>query len=499
MDAGQQWIAWCGFLALITALVSLDFRLRGRLPRVLTSHESLGLTLVWMTLAAAFSGAVYWLYSWGSLGLNGGRAAADAGAFQMPAREAAFQYLAACFIELALSLDNIFLIAAIFAAFRTPRADQRRVVFWGSLWSIAVRMALILIGYALLRSASWMTYVFAGLLLLAAVKLLVMRTDNLDPERMWMVRLTRRVLRVAPEESPGSSGERPTRDRFLTRLPGGALALTPLAVVLVAVETGDVLSGMDSIPAVFAVTPDPFLAFTSNVFAMLILRHLFFAVVDRLWRFRYLKFSLAFLLAYFGVKMALARHVTIDAEASLAVIAAMLGVGLVASYVDDRRGRSAAEAPLGPDVERVARTTVRQAWKAIVLVIGGTLLLLSPVVGALPGPGGILVFFLGLLILATEFVWAAQMLRYAKDPVKAREQAEIALDRPGWRWALPALRVADVFARVGVWVWNMTLGRVFGTMVWAPRRQTHAARPAADVTDSARVGADENRRAGDSA
>lgn len=462
MDARTALI-WVGFLAFIAALVWLDAGLRGRLPRALTRHESFGLTLVWITIAVAFSGVIFVLYKWPATGLR------EAGG--MGAREAAFQYLSALFVEQTLSLDNIFLIAATFSAFGTPRALQRRVVFWGALGAVALRAALIVLGWGLLGLTAWMHFVFAGLLFLASLKLLVMRTDRLDAERLWIVRLVRKRAPIAP-------AERVADPRAFTARIDGRLVLTPLAVVLVAVESIDVLSGLDSIPAVFAVTPDPFLALTSNVFAMLVLRHLYFAVVDRLWKFRYLKFALSLMLAYFGVKMAFLRSSPIPAEVSLSIIAAIITAGLIASYLDDRRGRTADEAPLGPDVERVARLTVRQAWKAIILVIGGTLLLLSPAVGMLPGPGGIFVFFLGLLILATEFVWAAQMLRYARDPVEARRQAEIILDRPGWRWALPALRIADFCAGLAVRVWNFTLGRRFGKWEWAPHKARSAAPPA---------------------
>lgn len=461
MDARVALI-WIGFLALIAHLVWLDAILRGRLPRALTRHESFGLTLVWLTIAIAFSGAVYLLYQWPGSGMQP--------AAGMTAREAAFQYLSALFVEQTLSLDNIFLIAATFAAFGTPRAQQRRVVFWGAVWAVAARGVLIVLGWRILGLTSWMHFVYAGLLFLAALKLLVMRTDRLEAERLWIVRLVRKRARIAPSEQVADP-------RAFTARIDGRRFLTPLAVVLVAVESVDVLSGLDSVPAVFAVTPDPFLAFTSNVFAMLVLRHLYFAVVDRLWKFRYLKFALSLMLGYFGVKMAFLRSSPIPAEVSLAIIGVIITAGLIASYLDDRRGRGADEAPLGPDVERVARLTVRQAWKAIILVIGGTLLLLSPVVGALPGPGGIFVFFLGLLILATEFVWAAQMLRYAKDPVEARRQAEIILDRPGWRWALPALRLADFFASLAVRVWNFTLGRKFGKWQWAPDNARRATPP----------------------
>lgn len=461
MDARVALI-WIGFVALIALLVWLDALLRGRMPRALPRHESLGLTLVWLTIAIAWSGVVYALYRWPGSGMQPGGGA--------PAREAGFQYLSALLVEQALSLDNIFLIAATFAAFGTPRAQQRRVVFWGAVWAVAVRGALIVFGWEVLGLTSWMHLVYAGLLFLGALKLLVMRTDRLDPGRLWIVRLVRRRARIAPAERLADP------DAFTARIDGRRF-LTPLAVVLVAVQSVDVLSGLDSIPAVFAVTPDPFLAFTSNVFAMLVLRHLYFAVVDRLWRFRYLKFALSLMLGYFGVKMAFLRSSPIPAEVSLAIIGVIILAGLIASYLDDRRGRGADEAPLGPEVERVARLTVRQAWKAIILVVGGTLLLLSPVVGALPGPGGIFVFFLGLVILATEFVWAAQMLRYAKDPVEARRQAEIILDRPGWRWALPALRLADFFAGIAVRVWNFTLGRRFGTWRWAPDHSRPAEKP----------------------
>jgi tellurite resistance protein TerC len=239
-------------------------------------------------------------------------------------------------VEKSLSLDNIFVIALIFANLHVPPQFQHRVLFWGILGALVLRGVMIVGGAELIRHFSWVTYAFGGLLLLTAARMLVARHESVDVDRSPLVRLARRFHPVVR----GFRGQ-----RFFVR-EDGRRAMTPLFVALLAVEGADVVFAVDSIPAAFAVTRDPFLVFTSNVFAILGLRSLFFALAGILPRFRYLKISLVVVLAYVGVKMLVAHHYPIPAQVSLVVLCGILAVGVFASVVVTRRER-ATRAPAG--------------------------------------------------------------------------------------------------------------------------------------------------------
>lgn len=242
-----------------------------------------------------------------------------------------------------------------------------------------------------------MTYVFGGLLLLTAARMLVARHDNLAPEETWIVRMTRRWIPVADDYHG---------HRFLIERDGVRMA-TPLLLVLLLVETTDVMFAVDSIPAIFAVTDETFIVYTSNVFAILGLRSLYFALAPMLERFRFLKASLVFVLGYIGVKMLLTHTHPIPATVSLAMVGGILGIGLLASIMGGGRDTAALEGPVKP--RQLARTSLRVAWKVVILVVGGTVLLVGAAMIVLPGPA-LVVIPLGLAILATQFVWARRLL-----------------------------------------------------------------------------------------
>jgi tellurite resistance protein TerC len=236
--------------------------------------------------------------------------------------------------------------------------------------------------------------------------MLVIRHDNIDPDKNLLVRFVRRFYPVTSDYH-GS--------RFFTTVDGHRAA-TPLFLALLLVETSDVMFAIDSIPAIFAITRDPFLVFTSNVFALLGLRSLYFALAGLMHRFRYLKMSLVFLLAYVGVKMMLSHHYPIPNLVSLAVIGGILGVGLLASVA---AGSDPAQlvSPLLGELERLAVISVRQARRIVVLVLGSSVVLVGVAMLVLPGPG-LLVIPLGLAILAAEFQWARRWLRRIRDVVE---------------------------------------------------------------------------------
>jgi len=321
-------------------------------------------------------------------------------------------------LEKSLSVDNIFVIAMIFAFFRVPLAEQHRVLFWGILGAVVLRAAMIAIGATLIERFDWIVYVFGGLLILSAVKMLVVRHDNIDPDRNVVVRLTRRLYPVS-NEFDGS--------HFFTVV-NGRSAVTPLFLSLVLVETSDVMFAVDSIPAIFSVTRDPFLVFTSNVFAILGLRSLYFALAGLMEKFRYLKMSLVFVLAYVGVKMMLSHHHPIPNLVSLAVIGGILSVGVLSSMVavsDTARLVS----PLADDLERLAVTSYREARRIVILVVGLTVVLIGIALLVLPGPGSIAIF-LGLTILAIEFAWARRWLTWLKTTTDDARQSVSKWMRP---------------------------------------------------------------------
>ncbi len=391
-------LIWGAFVVGILLLLALDLGVFHRRPHEISVTEAFGWSAFWVLLALAFNVLVFWLYenNWIGVGL----------AFpeDIDGRTAAIEFFTGYLLEKSLSLDNIFVIALIFSYFRVPLAYQHRVLFWGVVGALVLRGVMIAAGAALLHRFAWMTYVFGGLLLLTAARMLVARHDNLAPEETVVVRLARRWLPIS-DEFHGH--------RFVVEKNGVRMA-TPLLLVLLLVEATDVMFAVDSIPAIFAVTDDAFIVYTSNVFAILGLRSLYFALAPMLERFRFLKTSLVFVLGYIGVKMLLTHTYPIPAAVSLAMVGGILTVGVLASLMGSGRDTAALEPPLRP--AQLAQTTLRLAWKAVILVVGGTVLLIGAAMIILPGPA-LLVIPLGLAILATQFVWARRLLERVRTQI----------------------------------------------------------------------------------
>ena len=382
---------WISFLAIIALCLALDLGVFHRRARVDSLAESLGWTAVWVSLALAFNVGVYYLYEFNPSGW-------DVDTSQLSGQQAAIEFFTGYLVEKSLSVDNIFVIAMIFATFRIPVVEQHRVLFWGILGAVILRGAMIFGGIALLERFEWVTYVLGAILLWSAAKMLVIRHDNADVENSVVIRLIRRLIPVT-DELVGS--------RFFVRRDGVRMA-TPLFVALVLVEFTDLMFAVDSIPAIFAITRDPFLVFTSNIFAVLGLRSLYFVLAGLMEKFRYLKMSLVFLLAYIGVKMMLVHHYPIPPLTSLAVIAGILSVGVLAS-TSAARDTIALLSPLAGEMEKLAISTYRQARRALVLLLGSSVLLIGLAMVVLPGPA-IIVIPLGIAILALEFAWARRWL-----------------------------------------------------------------------------------------
>jgi tellurite resistance protein TerC len=299
---------WIGFTLFVLAMLALDLGVFHRREHEVRPREALVWTAVWIGLALVFDAGIYLAYG----------------------SERALQFLTGYLIEKALSVDNLFVFVVIFAYFSVPARLQHRVLFWGILGALVMRAAFIFAGAALIQRFHWVLYVFGAFLVATGIKLLVHREGEVHPERNPVLRLFRRLVRSSPDYR-GSS--------FLFR-EAGRWTATPLLMVLVTIEATDVVFAVDSIPAIFAITTDPFIVFTSNIFAILGLRSLYFAMAGMLGRFHYLKVGLGLVLAFVGAKMLLAGVFKLPIAVSLAVIALLLGGSVVASLLRPIRSSS---------------------------------------------------------------------------------------------------------------------------------------------------------------
>ncbi len=307
-------IVWLGFFAIFLSVLALDLFVLHRESEVMHMRQALGWTLVWVLVALSFAGLVYGVYEYHWFDW---RVAADA----PDGAQAAIEYITGYLLEWSLSVDNIFVIAVIFTYMKIPTQYQYRVLFWGIVGAIVLRGAMIAAGAALIHAFDWMFYVFGAILLLSAARMLKSDEESFDPGKSVLVRLARRVYPVTDQ----LDGE-----RFFTRV-NGRRAATPLFVTLLLVDFADVVFAVDSIPAIFAVTQEPFIVFTSNAFAILGLRSLYFAIAGLMQMFKYIKFSLVFILGFVGVKMMLHHHMNIPHAISLGVIVGFLAIGVAAS------------------------------------------------------------------------------------------------------------------------------------------------------------------------
>lgn len=306
---------WIGFLALIALLLMLDLGVLRRRDEVPSFKAAIGWTLVWIFAALVFNVFVYGLYGHNWLGWT------DIQSHDLSGHDAALQFFTAYLVEKSLSMDNLFVIAMIFSYFHVPLHFQHRVLFWGIFGAVVLRGIMIGLGSVLIARFEWIIYVFGAFLLFTALKMLKDRDHEFSPEDNPLINLTRKLFPVTHEFHG---------NRFLVDLNGKRTA-TPLLLALVLVESSDVMFAVDSIPACFAVTRDPFLVFTSNIFAILGLRSLYFVLGNMIEKFRYLKASIIVLLAYVGLKMLLTHFFHIPNVVSLGIIALILGTGVVAS------------------------------------------------------------------------------------------------------------------------------------------------------------------------
>jgi tellurite resistance protein TerC len=324
---------WIGFLVLVCIALALDLGVFHRDNEVISYRSSLKWTLIWVSVALSFTGVVYALYHAKAGGLGTERGMEDSPIHAVSA------FVSGYVVEYSLSVDNIFVIALVMAAFKVPRELQHRVLFWGILGALLMRGVMIALGAVLLHRFQWMMYVFGAILVITAIRMALQKEDD-NPEHVadsWLVRQFQAVVPTT-RDYHGQS--------FFVREADGKLRATPLFLVLLVVESTDVLFAIDSIPAVFAVTTDTFIVFTSNVFAILGLRSLYFAVAGLLHQFEYLKASLVVLLAFIGAKMLAHEVFVLSQEWSLLAIALILGVGVGASILKAKKNQSSTEGPV---------------------------------------------------------------------------------------------------------------------------------------------------------
>jgi tellurite resistance protein TerC len=307
----SNWIFWVLFNVFVLAMLALDLGIFHREKRVVHLREALGWTAFWIALAAGFAVLIYFF----GHTMVGGHA--------RPNHQLSLEFVTGYLIEISLSVDNLFVFLLIFRYFRVPRALQHDVLFWGVVGALIMRAIFIAAGITLLNRFHWFIYVFGAILIYSGIKLLREHGRDVNPDANPLLRGFRKLFRVT-EDYEG--------ERFFVRR-GAIRYATPLAVVLLMVETTDLLFATDSIPAVLAVTREPFIVYTSNVFAILGLRSLYFALAGMIESFHFLHYGLSIILILIGVKMLVSNYVEIPIAVALAMVGGVLLLSVVLSVM----------------------------------------------------------------------------------------------------------------------------------------------------------------------
>jgi len=300
---------WIGFNLFVFFMLALDLGVFHRHSHVVTTKEAVTWRVVWIALAMVFNTGIY--FFWDTLVPNSAYTNS----------EASLAFFTGYLIEKSLSVDNIFVFILIFTFFAVPAAYQHRVLFWGILGALIMRGILIAVGATLLKEFHWIIYIFGAFLIFTGIRMAFHKNEEVHPENNPLVKLLKRIMPVTDNYEG---------DKFFIRR-AGALMATPLFVVLLIVESTDLIFAVDSIPAIFAVTKDPFIVYTSNVFAILGLRALYFLLANVVDKFQYLKFGLSVVLTFVGVKMVIVDFYKIPVGVSLMAIAGILTVSIAAS------------------------------------------------------------------------------------------------------------------------------------------------------------------------
>lgn len=305
-------IVWIIFLAFIFLFLALDLGVFNKTPHVISSKEAGFWTAIWVSLSFIFSLVVGWLYSNEFVANPTG----------IKPAVASMKFITGYLIELSLSVDNIFVIAVIFASFKIPQQYQHRVLFWGILGAIVFRGLMIFFGVILINKFSWMTYIFGGFLIFTAAKMLFKGEESeFNPKKSFVYRNLRKLIPITHHMED---------ERFFVKR-RHIKAATPLFVALIVIEVMDMLFALDSVPAILAITSDPFLVFSSNIFAILGLRSMYFFLANMLEKFSYLEYSLIAILTFVGIKMLIVHHYKFPEWVSLGFIALSLATGIIVS------------------------------------------------------------------------------------------------------------------------------------------------------------------------
>jgi tellurite resistance protein TerC len=293
---------WIGFGVFVLGMLALDLGVFNRKAHEVRFREAVIWSVVWISLAMVFNGWIYFAYG----------------------HQKALEFLTGYVLEEALSVDNIFVFVILLGSFAVPKIYQHRVLFWGVLGAIVMRAIFIGLGAALVSRFSWVMYVFGAILIFTGVKLLLQGDDDdPHPEKNPIYKLARRFIPAVPEY----------HGKSFTIIKDGRRHATPLLLVLIAIEATDVVFAVDSIPAIFAITTDPFIVYTSNIFAIMGLRSMYFLLAGVIDKFHYLKIGLALVLLFVGTKMLIARWYHVPIVASLITIASLLGLAVLASVL----------------------------------------------------------------------------------------------------------------------------------------------------------------------
>ena len=303
---------WIVFLLAICVFLALDLGVFNKNPHIISTKEASRWTILWVTLSFLFSGVIYLLYKHQYI---------ENPTHLLP-QEASLKYITGYLIELSLSADNIFVIAIIFSSFKIPQKFQHRVLFWGILGAIFFRGLMIFLGVALINKFSWITYVFGSFLIFTAIKMLFTKEeDDFNPQDSKIYKLIGKIFPVYPSIEGQKFFIRKDKVNYVT----------PLFIALIIIELMDVLFAVDSVPAILAITADPFLVFSSNIFAILGLRSMYFFLANMLDKFSYLEYSLIAILTFVGIKMLLVHYYKFPEWISLGFIALALALGIIVS------------------------------------------------------------------------------------------------------------------------------------------------------------------------
>jgi tellurite resistance protein TerC len=307
-------MAWVVFITIVIILLALDLGVFHKKGQAVSMKESLIWTMVWIALALMFGVVLFFVYKHNLFGINH---------HQSDPFQSMINYLTGYVIEESLSLDNIFVMAMIFSYFKIKKEYQHNILFWGILGAIVFRGLMILLGTAFIERFNWSTYVFGAILIYSAIKMMNVKQEDVDYGKNPALRLLSRIFPINWEDRSM---------KFFAKKDGKTYATVAMACLIV-IEFTDIIFAVDSVPAIFAVTTDPFIVFTSNIFAILGLRNLYFFLANVMDKFAFMKYSLVFILVFVGIKMGLTHHYHIPTGISLSLILGSLATGILTSVL----------------------------------------------------------------------------------------------------------------------------------------------------------------------